>query len=366
MKFKTNGAFYTLDINEEEKKAIEEELENLNAVLNQYDLGYIPFEDFKYDIEKLADKKQSIDLGYLLNEYFISSFYAIIDTYNLENNKKADQVKQDLEKSDCAYYDLSNSLTNCIENIEEKFNIKTEKPLGYIDEKKLRNMITANHTFSNKNLAFKYYVKQELIDRESGKNKRAFASQCKKNVETLLSDEIEDVDPKEVLYNIALNYRCLKQTHDKGLKFFNFFSWTWHKERKALNKMETLIRDSKFNPILNKKEVNKELFIHYCKTGEDGNSLGLADFDTLIYSPMIVGMVHEKVFSDVTKAYERNTIIEVETRDDNVRSASSDEVSVKSISVDELKNESSKSDIEQSFSETQSEASEEKSFDSSR
>lgn len=366
MKFKTNGAFYTLDINEEEKKVIEEELRTLNDILNQYDLGYIPFGDFKYDIEKLADKKQSVDLGYLLNEYFISSFYAIIDIYNLENNKKADEVAQDLKKPDSAYYGLSNALTNCIENIEQKLNINAEKPVGYIEEKDLRNMITASHTFSNKNLAFKYYVKQELIDRESGKNKRAFASQCKKNVETLLSDEIDEVDPKEVLYNVALNYRCLKQTHDKGLKFFNFFSWTWHKERKALNKMETLIRDSRFNPILNKNEENKELFIHYCKTGEDGRSLGLVDFDTIIYSPMIVGMVHEKVFSNVMESYERNTIIEVETRDDNVRSISVDELSVKSISVDELKNESSKSDIEQSFSESQSEVSEEKSFDSSR
>ena len=356
MKFKTNGAFYTLDLNKEEEKAIAEELEILNTILYQYDLGYIPLDDFKYDIEKLADKKNSVDLGYLLNEYFISSFYAIIDTYNLENNKKADQVAEELENSDSAYYDLSNALKNCIDNIEQKFNIQPEKPVGYIDEKDLRNMITANHTFSRTNLAFRYYVEQELIDRESGKNKRAFATQCKKNVETLLSDEIDDVDPKEVLYNIAVNYRALKQTHDKGIKFINFFSWTWHKERKALNKMERLIRDSNYNPILNKNEDNKELFIHYCKTGADGRTLGLVDFDTVIYSPMIVGMVHEKVFSEVTNAYERNTIIEVETREDNVRS----------ISVDELKNESSKSDIEQSFSESQSEVSEEKSIDSSR
>ncbi len=356
MKFKSNGAFYTLDINDEEKNAIEEELDNLNAVLEQYDLGYIPFVDFKYDLEKLADKKQNTDLGYLLNEYFISSFYAIIDTYNLENNKKADEVALDLEKSDSAYYDLSNALTNCIENIEQRFNIKTEKPVGYIEEKDLRDMITKNHTFSNKNIAFRYYVEQELIDRESGKNKRAFASQCKKNVETLLSDEIDEVDSKEVLYNIAVNYRSLKQTHDKGIKFFNFFSWTWHKERKALNKMESLIRDSKFNSILNKNEENKELFIHYCKTGADGRSLGLVDFDTIVYSPMIVGMVHEKVFSDVVESYERSTLVEVETRDDNVRS----------ISVDELKNENSKSDIESSFSKEQSEVSENKSLDSSR
>lgn len=356
MKFKSNGAFYTLDINDEEKKAIEDELEKLNAVLDQYDLGYIPFADFKYDLEKLADKKQSADFGFLLNEYFISSFYAIIDAYNLDNNKKADEVARDLEKSDSAYYDLSNSLINCIENIERKFNIRPEKPVGYIDENSLRNMITENHTFSNKNTAFRNYVEQELIDRESGKNKRAFASQCKKNVETLLSDEINDADPKEILYNVAVNYRSLKQTHDKGIKFFNFFSWTWHKERKALNKMETLIRDSKFNSILNKNEENKELFIHYCKTGTDGGSLGLVDFDTIVYSPMIVGMVHEKVFSDVIESYERTTLIDVETREDNVRS----------ISVDELKNESSKSDIESSFSDNQSEVSENKSLDSSR
>ncbi len=346
MRFSNNGAFYRLETTEEEKKIIEKELQALDRIIGTYDLGSVDFDTFKKSIEKIADDLRSDDLGYVLNAYFVGSFFSLIDEYNMLNNKKADKVKEELKLTKSPYKDITNNLVKTVEIIEEKLGIHTDIPVGYIHESDLKDLITSNHTFSEKNRAFKFYVHQEIIDKASYKNRVAFAKYCRDNVHDLLDSEYNDQAPQEVLYNIAINYKSLKQTHDKGLKIFNIFSFRWHKERKALNRMEEYIRESIKNPVLNSNPIRKEEFINYCKTGRNGENLGLVDIDTVVYSPMIVGMVHETLLP------KEKFLGESETKDICETKETSDEVKrSKSLTVNELKNSDNfiKNNLDKSF-----------------
>lgn len=337
MKFVYKNNQLTVEYSPYEENMLTDQIADFNESLLEFNVPMYSFSDLIEDLVNFAETNDTEDLTKALYATFINYYCREISEYTLRSDLKADDVNKMLQFKNNDYEVLSNNIIALFDNCSSILEVPLPENFEHISKPNLENMISNSHLFNTTkscNESFKYYLDLPTLNNKKGDFKREYADRALKKFKNALKDDGYRYDSNEIknkLYKASLEYRTLKKTHDSGFWIINIFRPTWHHEKDILKQMRDEVRNST-NDIFD--ERTKEEFVYYLEKGStDGyksdTKLGLHNFDCFTYSPMIPGLVLDKVLPKVDTT-QMGESVEEPLKFDSPQTS-------RSISVDELR-----------------------------